>query len=386
MKKDSDNLDFLEQKARVYEKTNDLKLSVNIYNSLVKNQIDQKKSVYMSLVENLLQLEEYSQAKAVAKKGWRTFNDFQFKVYIAEIPTIQKKWKEAFKLWTKLEEEIGKESAVEEEVRLRVKFNLSIIKRIIAIDHYKKKIQQYRTSNSPKKYVIYTSYSKGYDQLKLPEFIDDRFDYVVFTDEKVNGFEIYDVRPLPSYGKDNARKIRYAKTHPHVLFPNYDAAIWLDASLLISGDIYPYLEKFVASGKPIASTPHQHRNNIFEEYEACVALKKDNPYVMRTQIERYKKAGFDGKILAENGVLMFNLRDKKLAAVLETWWQEILKGSKRDQLSFGYSLWKNKANWHHIIEKPSTVRNFPGLILAPHNKKLQVNQELDILLQNSVSS
>ena len=36
-----------------------------------------------------------------------------------------------------------------------------------------------------------------------------------------------------------------------------------------------------------------------------------------------------------------DLHDERVENVMETWWEEVLNGSKRDQLSFNYSCWKN---------------------------------------------
>ena len=375
------DLELFELMAKMYELSDNLGKSISIYNKLISSGGYVKKSVFISLAKDLIKTKQYEKAESVAKRGWTIFNDYRFKVIAAEIYTEQDMWQQALKLWEELDLEVSSLSNVEEDIKLHAKLNVSVIKRIINVDGYVKKIKAYKESTKHKKYAIYTSYSRGYDQLKLPENIDNRFDYAVFTDDTVDDFGVFKVRPLPSHGRDNPRKIRYAKTHPHVLFRNYDAVIWVDASFLIAGDLFPLLYKFLESGNPIASTPHQHRSNIFEELEACIALKKDDPLIMSHQVQRYKKEGFSGSPLAENGILFFNLRCKLLPKVLETWWEEIKKNSKRDQLSFGYALFKNNASWHHIVERPINMRNIKQFVLTPHGVDLQVLGSLNNLIR-----
>lgn len=283
----------------------------------------------------------------------------------AELAGDNKKWSDAIKHWQSI---LDKFANLSDANRLLARFNLSVLKRLNDLPAYKKQIANYQKSKSkPKKAVIYTAVSKGYDSLKLPEIIDPNFDYICYTDDpSIDGFGVFDIRPFPVIEKDPARTIRYPKTHAHVLFKDYPLAVWIDTSLMISGDIKPLLNKFDKSGLPLGSTPHPYRQSIDEEYWACVNLLKDDPDVMKHQIDSYKKESVHITSFAENGLLLFKPSAPKLEDVMETWWQQVLKFSKRDQLSFGYSVAKAGVDWFHISEKPVNMRNHPDFILSPH--------------------
>jgi len=299
-------------------------------------------------------------------------------IELAETATAQKNWRRALKLWDAAYEKFNDRGSVENWKKINIRFHQSVIKRIVDIDKYKKERLDYITHKAePKKYVIYTAASAGYDTLKLPEKIDERFDYVIFTDdETVDGYGIYDIRPFPTPELDPARAIRYPKTHPHILFGGYDAAIWVDTSIMLSGDIMPLLQEFLKSGKPVGNSTHPARKDIYEEFNACIELGKDNPEVLKKQMQFYKKVALDIKDLSENGVLFFNLGNKDLAPVMETWWEQVMLFSKRDQLSFNYALFKNESERYKLCEPPISLRNHPNFILTAHHSKYEVLDEL----------
>ncbi len=338
---------------------------------------------WLGYIDAIRHTKDIDKMDAIAAEALKHHHDFQLWTVWAEVPSLNEDWKRALARWNKLWHKARQpNSAADDTVKSEIRFNQSVLERLVDTELYMSKIQAYNQYKKKREFVIYTSFTGDYDSLKLPGFIDPRFDYVAFTDKSTDGSSIFDIRPIPFLHDDPGKAIRYAKTHAHKLFPGYKAAIWVDASLLITDDIFPLLDRFLHSEKPIASTPHQHRVSVYEELEACIRRKKDDPKVMKPQVARYKKSGFDGNTLAENGLLMFNLEHKKLAPILETWWDEILNNSKRDQLSFGYALFKNKASWHHIVDKPLSIRNMPGIVLTPHLEGYVILGELN----NKISS
>lgn len=63
---------------------------------------------------------------------------------------------------------------------------------------------------------------------------------------------------------------------------------------------------------------------------------------MDAQMERYRNEGYpEHNGLIDSGILVRELKNQKVINLMETWWQEVLHGSKRDQLSFNYACWKN---------------------------------------------
>ncbi len=378
-----ESLNIAIAQTRVYMKKGDWASSSKAWDEIFSKNQNIPIGGWLLAINSYRNSKEFKKADDTIQNAYKLYDDIRLRIEWAENPTTAKDWDTALTRWQRLNEDFGDCTWVEVSHKLHIKFNLSVVKRIVNIDDYLKRINEYRTSKTVRKIAIVTSFTDNYDTLKIPEVLDDRFDYFVYTNTAIEGFGIYNIRPFSFIGKDNGRTIRFVKTHPHKLFPDYDIVIWIDASILITDDIFPQIDRFISSKKPIASTPHQHRSSIFEELEACILRKKDEPAIMKKQVERYKIDGFSGDVLAENGILMFNNRNKKLPLIVETWWNEINNCSKRDQLSFGYSLYKNKSTYHHIVDKPYNMRNLPGIILTPHHEKNEVLDELQKLIKKA---
>lgn len=250
------------------------------------------------------------------------------------------------------------------------RFVVSVGNRMLNLVNYKKQIDQYRikskqTATKPK-IAIYTAITGKYDSLKLPEVLDERFDYFVYSDGPVPDSGIYQVRPTSYFNEDPTRSARFIKTHPHWLFRDYDIAIWIDANVMITGDIYPIVETFIDSGKPLAAMPHPHRTTVYQELEACLAFKKDNAEEMIEQVERYRAAGFNGEGLIESSLLLFDLHQPTVATFLDFWWKEIDSYSRRDQLSAGYALNQTNIDWLRLSVPPHSIRDHPLFVITPH--------------------
>ncbi len=325
---------------------------------------------------------QLDEAEAALKRGLATRpNDFEIRLVLGEVMIDKEDWKQALPLWQGLLRDMPVGESLS-RVRIYARMNVSFLKRLAKLNDYRASIRQYAKRPKPK-VAIYTSYTGDYDELKLPEIVDKRFDYFVFTDESVDGRGVYQVRKLnqPDLVDDGSRASRYPKTHPHVLFKNYDVAIWVDTSLMIVGDLMPIIERFLASGLPLGNPTHPQRESLMEEFEACIDLKKDDPAILKKQAAFYKSIGFETKDLANNGVIFFNLKHKKLAPVMETWWGQVLKFSKRDQLSMNYSLFVNKAERYRLTKPPIDIRDHKHFIFVPHHSEYKLVKRFNQLVK-----
>lgn len=256
------------------------------------------------------------------------------------------------------------------------KLNISVARRMLNLDAFREQVADYRSARAGRrpaaephapKIAIFTAISGGYDALNLPERLDSRIDYIVFTDTPIPDTGIWQARPVTYILDDPTRTARFVKTHPHWLLAEYDVAVWIDANIMIVGDIYPLVERFISSGLPVGAVPHPIRKSVHEEADACVRYNKDQRAVLSEQAGRYRATGFDCTDLIESNLMMFNLRDERVPAFLDTWWAEIDRYSKRDQLSINYALRKAGIDWHRLTEHPDSARNHPALALVPHS-------------------
>ena len=237
--------------------------------------------------------------------------------------------------------------------------------------------------------VVYTAIAGNYDSLKLPEHPDPRLDYVLFTDSPAPDTGIWQVRPITCLLADPTRSCRFVKLHPHQLLHDFDLAIWVDSSIMITGTLDALLEDIEASGLPVGAIPHPLRRTVYEEFTACLALQLDDARVLRTQRAKYQNEGFQHDDLIESNLMVFDLRDARTPMFLNMWWQEVDRHSRRDQLSLNYALRRSGLEWCRLTRWPDSARNHQELAFAEHDSNvgpvLALTHALDAPLVNPYS-
>lgn len=202
-------------------------------------------------------------------------------------------------------------------------------------------MEQYIEEFEKSKLIIYTVIIGGYDTLKEPEFIDNNCDYICFTDNHKLTSNTWQIRLIKNTGLDNTRFQRMYKVLSHRFLSEYEYSIYIDGNVRIIGSFRDFIKK-EWKGAPLLGLKHPSRDNIYDEAEACINFNKDDPEIIKNQIERYKNEGYKAiNCLIASGILFRRHMDKQLIKVMEDWWEEIRNNSRRDQLSFCYVCWKN---------------------------------------------
>ena len=92
---------------------------------------------------------------------------------------------------------------------------------------------------------------------------------------------------------------------------------------------------------------------------------KDEPSVIKKQIDGYFNEGYPhNNGLIVSGVLLRKHNEKDVIRTMERWWEEVKYGSKRDQLSFDYSVWKTDLKYNYI---EGDIRDNKYFRLLSHN-------------------
>lgn len=242
------------------------------------------------------------------------------------------------------------------------------------VDNYWKKHDKLKNINK----VIYSCMSGGYDEIIADFYPKADYDYVLFTDNKKllkkGRYLWWQIRPLYFSESDSVRNARWHKTHPHVLFPEYDYSIWLDSNIQISGvGVYTLIEKHIKAKHKIAIALHPCRDCIYDEAETCILSGKDNPAIINKQMDILKADKYPKhKGLYETNVLLRKHMDPKIVKLCDAWWEFIKNYSRRDQLSFNYLLWKFKVQHFPIAKKSLRLR--PDFRMIVHNYKPEVTE------------
>ena len=219
------------------------------------------------------------------------------------------------------------------------------------------------------KIVIYTAIFGGKDNLIEPKFIPKGCDFVCFTDGDFKS-GVWDVRKVEPNSNDPVRSAKIYKILPHKYLAEYENSIWIDGNLLVRGDVNELVKKYLENVNLAVFSHSEHkkrwkklfwvkdkrdcRSCIYDEAEYLLKIGeqgkyKDNTDLIKKQVERYREKGYpkDNGLLV--GMVILRKHNKQdVAKTMEDWWKEISSGSRRDQLSFNYVVWKNKLKFVYL--------------------------------------
>lgn len=214
--------------------------------------------------------------------------------------------------------------------------------------------------------VIYTAIIGGYDELVEPSHKPEGWEFVCFSDRDLKS-DIWEIRKtLPLYS-DNTRTARKHKLLAHRLFPEYEYSLWLDGNIKVINDVnelLPHLDHCNYATYDHLQNQLDPRGCVYEEASTILKLGeinmkknpekgmgnfKDNPELIRRQMERYLEVGYpknNGLVVQMEVLRRHNETD--VVEAMEDQWNELKYNSKREQLSFNYIAWKNKLKFSYI--------------------------------------
>jgi hypothetical protein len=202
-------------------------------------------------------------------------------------------------------------------------------------------IEEYYTD---KKIVVYTCISGSYDTLKEVVNPEPNIKYICFTDQDIQS-ETWEVRRIPEFLNylEQTKRARCLKILPHLFLKEFDISIWIDGSIEIKGNINKLIVDNLKSYFAICK--HPDRICTYKEAESIIRLNKDVPEIVYKQIEKYRNLGFpENHGMVQSGIIIRKHNDDICKSISINWWSELLKWSKRDQLSFNFSIWNKDFN------------------------------------------
>lgn len=184
-----------------------------------------------------------------------------------------------------------------------------------------------------KRFVIYTAIVGGYDEVHQPLIIDDRFDYILFTDMTSEpNIGVWKVLPLPYRNGSNMVQSRFPKCNSHIVLSEYEASLWLDGTMQIaSPHVYERFFEMYEAGVEWASIKHPAQDCIYEEMCAIIEMRWVTDMDVVDCYSRFKKNGFpENWGLYENNII-YRRHTHTVSQVNQEWWADLANGGKRDQ-------------------------------------------------------
>ena len=217
------------------------------------------------------------------------------------------------------------------------------------------------------KIAIYTSIFGGYDDIPKISNKPPNCDFLCFTENDIKSTEWKIIQSPVIYDCPNRNAKRY-KVLPHKYLKDYEYSIWIDGNMDVVGNVNELIDKYLKDSN-IAF--YSHSNNVldprhcpYEEAEFILAAGKrnyalnpsrgtlaykDNPNTIEVQMKNYQYEGFPrNNGLITGMVIIRNHNNIDCIKVMDQWWSEICYNSKRDQLSFNYSAWKQNIKFNYI--------------------------------------
>lgn len=222
-----------------------------------------------------------------------------------------------------------------------------------------------------KDFAIYTAIVGDYDTIRQPLVVDERFDYFLFSNdihEKQIG--VWQVRPIPYHNDIQTKIARWVKTHPQELLAGYTYSLWMDANIQINtSTVYNQISSLISEETMVASLWHHERDCIYSEAIEVLAHQIEHELPVYRWISILKREHYPRhQGLFETGVL-FRQHNKPIVQKMDNlWWQCIERYSRRDQLSFSYSLWKNHLDCKYLLPIGENARNSTAFNYITHSK------------------
>ena len=221
------------------------------------------------------------------------------------------------------------------------------------------------------KKVVYTCIVGNYDALIQQAYVDSEWDYVCFTDNpemlKNEYIGHWKIRPLYLSDLDKTRINRFHKINTHIVLPEYEESLYIDANVNI---LSPFIFDLIkARNSDLLISRHFSNTCAYEHSKWILSYNIDDPVKVNDFLRLMKKSGFPANYgMTENNIIYRKHNKDSIKIIDEDWWSFVKNYSKRDQLSLSYVLWKHNIKIDDI-SYPNARSDIDNFMLVKHKKE-----------------
>ncbi len=196
-------------------------------------------------------------------------------------------------------------------------------------------------SEKPKRRrLVYTALIGNYETFVGSALqTDPETDLVCFTDSAELVSENWHIRRVePRFPQDSIRSARFLKIMGPTLFGDYAESLWIDNTVGLALRPDAFMDKML-EGVDLAVPGHSGRETVGAEFDAVSSLGLDDPSRIYEQLFHYAQSMPD--ILEERPfwtAILVRRHTEPVKELMQHWWEQVLRYSRREQLSFNYSL------------------------------------------------
>lgn len=195
-----------------------------------------------------------------------------------------------------------------------------------------------------KQIAVYTCIVGDYDNLMEPISVSEECDYYLISDKKPNTgsvFKYIDIADCKAESIcDLTKKNRYCKIKAHEFFPQYRYSIYFDGNDRITSKIINKIHELPKTR--IIARADNFFDCLYMEAIRAGEHFRDKKEIIANQVEKYWNEGMPehfGSFIC--GILIREHNNPICVRLMNDWWDEVEKYSKKDQIAFPYVLWKN---------------------------------------------
>ncbi|KFK31832.1 hypothetical protein AALP_AA6G164200 [Arabis alpina] len=163
----------------------------------------------------------------------------------------------------------------------------------------------------------------------------------------IGKWRIVVVKDLPF--TDQRRNGKIPKMLAHRLFPDAKYSIWVDSKSQFRRDPLGVLDALLwRTNSVLAISEHGARSSVYDEAKAVVKKHKATPEEVEVQINQYRHdklpedKRFNGKKALSEASVIVREHTPLTNLFMCLWFNEVVRFTSRDQLSFPYVLWRLK--------------------------------------------
>lgn len=208
---------------------------------------------------------------------------------------------------------------------------------------------------------IYTCITAGYDDLKKPPIFRN-VRYTAFVEGVTLPKPPWSLQPVKGDASpDPTRRSRQMKAQAHRSFPNAEYSLWVDGCFRIEQSLEKALPRWLDLLKDhdLVTFAHQEHDCTYQHATRVIDVGLDAEGVVSKQMARYRQGGLPDHA----GMVQTNVILRKHTGATEyfndLWWEEIMHGSRRDQLSFMWAA--RKAKLRYVALGPEERQHFRGM-------------------------
>jgi hypothetical protein len=186
--------------------------------------------------------------------------------------------------------------------------------------------------------------------------------FICFTDDPKLKSSVWEVRVVnPLFTHDLQRSQREIKIRGHRSLAAFERTLYVDNSVSLTASPREVLDDWL-SQHALAVPLHSWRATVRDEFEAVHEHGLDDPARVREQLEVYSESS--PEVLSQKpywAALIARRNEPAVEEVMARWFDEVLRYSRRDQLSanYAFSQFALPVRGIDIDNSVSTVHRWP---------------------------